>query len=163
MMAHDAKRKITGRWAVGRSLMPAHNAFSEVRVTVGAAAHEFSEDFNATEFAISPKSDRMGIRLAGLALVRNTTRELISAAVGPGTVQVPPDGAPIVLMADAPTIGGYPCLAHVIHHDLPLLAQARPGDRVRFVTVSLAEAHRLWRKEERDLHILQEGLRPRFT
>ncbi|MCF7687767.1 MAG: biotin-dependent carboxyltransferase family protein [Cephaloticoccus sp.] len=163
LRAHDAKRKITGRWSVGRSLIPAHDDFSEVRVTVGAAAPEFSGDFNAVEFAISPKSDRMGIRLAGPALVRNTTREVISAAVGPGTVQVPPDGAPIVLMADAQTIGGYPCLAHVIHHDLRLLAQARPGDKVSFVTVPLAEAHRLWRKEERDLHLLQEGLRHRFT
>jgi antagonist of KipI len=63
-----------------------------------------------------------------------------------------------LLGADAQTIGGYPQLAHVISVDLPLLAQLRPGDRVRFAEVSLAEAHRLFRAREHALALLREGL-----
>src|SRR2546426_1082195 len=79
-------------------------------------------------------------------------------AVVPGTVQVPPDGQPIVLMADAQTIGGYPQVAHVIAVDLPLVAQLRPGDAVRFREVTLAEAHQLTLARERSLAMLREGL-----
>jgi 5-oxoprolinase (ATP-hydrolysing) subunit C len=62
----------------------------------------------------------------------------------PGTVQIPPDGQPIVLLADAQTIGGYPVAAHVIGADFPRVAQLRPGDTVRFAECTPAEARRLW-------------------
>ena len=65
---------------------------------------------------------------------------------------------PIVLMADAQTIGGYPQVAHVIDVDRPLVAQLRPGDAVRFREVPLAEAHELLLARERTLAILHEGL-----
>jgi antagonist of KipI len=84
--------------------------------------------------------------------------ELASTTVVPGTIQVPPDGQPIVLMADAQTIGGYPQVAHVISVDLPLLAQLRPGDAVRFREVTLAEAHQLATVRKRTLAMLREGL-----
>ena len=83
--------------------------------------------------------------------------------MAPGTVQVPPDGQPIILLADAQTIGGYPRLAHVIAVDLPLVAQLQAGNTVRFQEVSLEEAHRLWLARERDLAILAEGLAQKFT
>jgi antagonist of KipI len=78
--------------------------------------------------------------------------------VAPGTVQVPPDGRPIVLLADAQTIGGYPQIAHVIAADQPLAAQLRPGDRVGFREVGLAEAHELALAREHALAMLREGL-----
>ncbi len=64
-------------------------------------------------------------------------------AVGPGSVQVPPDGQPIVLLAEAQTLGGYPLAAHVISVDLPLVAQLRPGQTLRFQEIELAEAQHL--------------------
>ena len=88
---------------------------------------------------------------------------MLSSAVAPGTVQVPPDGQPIVLMADAQTIGGYPQLAHVISVDLPLLAQLRPGDAVSFQEVALGDAHQLWLAREYALAILREGLAQKFA
>jgi antagonist of KipI len=100
----------------------------------------------------------MGIRLGASKLVRIGGNELVSSAVAPGTVQVPPDGQPIVLMADAQTLGGYPMAAHVIAVDLPLVAQLRPGDRLRFSEVSLEEAHRLAIQREKVLGLLHEGL-----
>jgi 5-oxoprolinase (ATP-hydrolysing) subunit C len=77
----------------------------------------------------------MGIRLNGAPLER-TPGELVSEAVAPGAVQVANDGLPIVLGVDGQTIGGYPKVAHVIRADLDLLAQLRPGDRLRFARVS---------------------------
>ena len=91
-------------------------------------------------------------------LIRSRTEDLLSSAVAPGTVQVPPDGRPIILMADAQTIGGYPQVAHVIGPDLPLAAQLRPGDRVRFCEIALDEAHRLALARERELAHLRAGL-----
>jgi antagonist of KipI len=83
---------------------------------------------------------------------------VVSSAVAPGAVQVPPDGQPIVLLADAQTIGGYPQVAHVIAVDLPVMAQLRPGDTVRFVPVTLAEARELIAARERAIGLLREGL-----
>jgi biotin-dependent carboxylase-like uncharacterized protein len=92
------------------------------------------EAFFAHEYEVSAASNRMGLRLKGEPLVRRAG-ELVSEAVAPGAVQVTNDGLPVVLGVDGQTIGGYPKVAHVIRADLGLLAQLRPGDRVRFVRV----------------------------
>jgi antagonist of KipI len=90
----------------------------------------------------SPRSDRQGLRLDGAALSTDAPEQL-SAPVAPGTVQLPPDGLPIVLLADAQTVGGYPRLGHVIAADLPRLAQLRPGDEVAFVACDARTATQL--------------------
>ncbi|MBB2487770.1 allophanate hydrolase, partial [Mitsuaria sp. WAJ17] len=90
------------------------------------------------------RSNRMGSRLDGPALRRpdrpDQLAELPSHAVLPGVVQVPPDGQPIVLMADAQATGGYPRLAVVIEADLPRLAQCGPGQSLRFLPADEAQA-----------------------
>jgi antagonist of KipI len=156
--APDLVRKITGHWHIDERMLPAYGSSPEVRTVRGAQAPEYGEDFWRTKFTVSPKSDRMGVRLAGPALARSTGADLVSRTAVPGTVQVPPDGQPIVLMADAQTIGGYPQIAHVISVDLPLVAQLRPGDTVRFRDVTLAEAHELVLARERAIGMLHEGL-----
>jgi antagonist of KipI len=90
----------------------------------------------------SNRSNRQGLRLEGGKLGADRPEE-ISAPVAPGTVQLPPDGQPIVLLADAQTVGGYPRLGHVIAADLPRLAQLRPGDSLRFQACDLQTATRL--------------------
>jgi antagonist of KipI len=113
--------------------------------------------FRGAAFSVSPESDRMGVRLQG-TLLRRAGDDPVSEAVAPGTVQVPPGGAPILLLGDCQTIGGYAKLAHVISSDLPRAAQLRPGDEVRFQEVSLTEAYaRLW-QNERDLVKFSIGL-----
>jgi allophanate hydrolase subunit 2 len=82
----------------------------------------------------------MGYRLAGPALALETPREIVSQCVTFGTVQVPPGGQPIVLMADRQTTGGYPRIAEIVSADVPLFAQAAPGRSVRFERVTLDEA-----------------------
>jgi len=91
----------------------------------------------------------MGVRFDGPLLGGgDTAGSLASVAVLPGTVQLPPDGKPIVLLCDAQTIGGYPVIGHVIAADLPLVAQLRPGDRVHWREATIDEAHRALREAD---------------
>jgi antagonist of KipI len=144
---------------VAPEIRPAYSRSPIVRVVRGTEAGEFSGEFFQYLFTVEAHSDRMGLRLNGPQLERRSkVGELISSPVAPGAIQMPPDGQPIVLMADAQTLGGYPRIAHAISVDLPLLAQLRPGDTVRFQEVALAEAHRLRLAREHALAILREGL-----
>ena len=102
----------------------------------------------------------MGVRLEGEPLLgAGAFAGMASVAVFPGTVQVPPDGQPIVLLADAQTIGGYPVLGQVIAADLPRAAHLRPGDELRFEPVSLAEARAALREQEMAMSAVREGMR----
>jgi antagonist of KipI len=113
-------------------------------------------------FRIGADSNRVGLRLEGTRLALEEPLELVSEGVVPGTVQLPPSGDPIVLMAEAPTVGGYPRIAHVIEVDRPRLAQRRPGERVRFVEVSLGEAQTRYLERERALAALDRTIRERL-
>lgn len=145
-------------WFVDPQIFPGYADEVTVRVLAGAEAAEFDRDWLDRMFRVTPQSDRTGLRLSGERLAGRASAELVSRPVAPGTIQVPPDGQPIVLLADAQTIGGYPQLAHVITVDLPLLAQLRPGDSVRFREVTLDEAHAVWLAQEESLGWLGQGV-----
>jgi biotin-dependent carboxylase-like uncharacterized protein len=83
-------------------------------------------------YQVSPQSNRVGIRLTGPTLDRSRPGELASEGMVCGAVQVPPDGHPVVFLADHPVTGGYPVIAVVVEPDICLAAQARPGQPVRF-------------------------------
>ena len=100
----------------------------------------------------------MGVRLEGPELKRTESSDLLSEAVAPGTLQIPPNGQPILLLGDCQTIGGYPKIAHVITVDLPSAAQLWPGDTVRFQQVSLADAQALLREREKDFALFRAGV-----
>jgi antagonist of KipI len=116
------------------------------------------QSLTSEAFTVSPDSDRMGVRLEGPELKRLDDSDLISEAVAPGTVQVPPSGRPILLLGDCQTIGGYPKIAHVITVDLGIAAQVRAGDHIHFSEVSLADAHRFLVERERQLELFRVGL-----
>jgi antagonist of KipI len=149
-------------WHLSPSLLPPYSSGPVVRVTRGAQWSWFAESsqyqFFDEKFTVSPKSDRMGLRFTGQPLELAGPREMVSEAVAFGSVQVPPDGQPIVLMADRQTIGGYPKICDVVSVDLPLLAQLRPGDHAVFSLISLEQAQTLHMAEEHALSRLQEGL-----
>jgi antagonist of KipI len=105
-------------------------------------------------FRVSPASDRMGLRLAGPSLALVDPLDLISAPVATGTLQLPPGGAPILLMADRQTTGGYPRLGEVATVDLPAAAQLRGGEALTFRPVAVREALTLLRAREDRLEIL---------
>jgi antagonist of KipI len=148
-------------WRIG-SLIPAYDDRPTLRVIIGSEFDWLSpqgqEQLFSAEFEVTPQSDRMGYRLSGPRLELTSPRELISEAVCPGTIQVPADGQPILLMADCATTGGYPKAAFVASVDLPLAAQLRPGNKLRFIAISLAEAQSLLRQREADIGRLKVGL-----
>ncbi|HEV7897173.1 MAG TPA: biotin-dependent carboxyltransferase family protein [Planosporangium sp.] len=105
-----------------------------LRVRLGPRHDWFTDptELLTQAYTVDVNSNRVGVRLAGRPLTRAVAGELPSEGVVLGAVQVPANGQPLVFLADHPTTGGYPVIGVVDEADLPLLAQARPGDRVRF-------------------------------
>jgi KipI family sensor histidine kinase inhibitor len=155
--AHPPPRR--GDWRVG---WPRAERTLEVRFIAGVQAAWFDEAsralFRRAIYQTSASGDRTGLRLKGPSLSPTGTRGLVSQPVAAGSIQVPPDGVPIVLMPECQTIGGYPQIGHVISADLPALARALPGTPVTFREVSLDEARAAWRDLWRELGFLTAGL-----
>jgi antagonist of KipI len=147
------------RWADGDSALPVHVITGQHFADLDSASQQAL--FSAA-FRISADSNRVGYRLDGASLHLRKPLELVSAGVVPGTVQLPPGGAPIVLMAEAPTTGGYPRIAQVIAVDLPRLAQRRPGDSVRFTEISLKLAQTRYLERERAIATLAHTINERL-
>lgn len=133
------------KWFVKYNPVLPFEKSTELFVLPGSEIDYFTKDsidqFTHHEYMLSSRADRMGYAFQGKVLERANTKELLSEAVTFGTVQVPVDGQPIILMADRQTTGGYPKLAQVISAHLPRLAQLQPKQyaRFRFVTIEQAE------------------------
>ncbi|MGF6244687.1 antagonist of KipI [Paraburkholderia sp. GAS38] len=134
-----------------------------IRVIPGREWTYFSsharQALEAAPYRISPQSDRMGYRLEGEKLELTEPREVVSEAVSFGSIQVPADGQPIILMADRQTTGGYPKIGHVCAVDLPRLAQKMPGETIRLKVVDLGTAQRLMLSQERSFTALEQHCR----
>jgi biotin-dependent carboxylase-like uncharacterized protein len=121
---------------------------ARLRAIPGPQSDYFSDrevaSFFDTEYTVSAGSDRMGMRLAGRCIVHSRGFDIVSDAIAPGSIQVPGNGQPIVLLADRQTTGGYPKIATVISADMPALGQLPVGAKIAFepVTVEAAEAAR---------------------
>jgi len=102
---------------------------------------EAQQAFWRDEWKITSQSDRYGYRLAGTPLEAKTAIEMRSHGIVPGVIQVPPSGEPIIQLADGNSAGGYPKIGVVIEADLWRIAQAAPGNVLRFVSCTLEEAH----------------------
>ena len=161
-MNDDVGRRRISEWSAPTPwAFPAHRD-GFLRIVRGAHWDRFTPEAQTAlitnSFVVTPDSDRMGARLDGPELDRIDATDLLSEAVAPGTLQVPPNGKPILLLGDCQTIGGYPKIAHVITVDLPVAAQLWPGDVVRFQEVSLAEAQELLREREENYARFRVGL-----
>ncbi len=135
-----------------------------IRTLPGAEFHWWDEtqqqQFFNTPFLISKQRDRMGVRLetASNGSTFGKFDTMLSTAVCPGTVQVPPDGQPIALLADAQTTGGYPRIAQVVAVDIPRLAQIPSGKAVLFQQITLEEAESLFFEQENLLRKIRLSL-----
>jgi biotin-dependent carboxylase-like uncharacterized protein len=142
--------------------IPEYQAENELRVILGPQDDYFTEKgiqtFLHSEYMISIQADRMGCRLEGPPIEHKAGADIISDGVLPGAVQVPGDGLPIILLADRQTTGGYVKIATVSTVDLPKLAQAEPGDRVRFLQVTEEEAYQLLREYDRTMDALKQHI-----
>lgn len=141
----------------------------QIRVVWGPQEDYFTpaarDLFVASSYRISRDSDRMGSRLEGPQLDHDPERgsEIISDGIVPGAIQVPGNGAPIVLLADGPTVGGYPKIATVISVDLPILATLQPGRSISFRAVNTATAEQLLRHHRQQLVALVGQIVPIAT
>ncbi len=146
--------------------VPQPAAVQTIRITAGRHWDVFTAEARrlllATEFRIGAQSDRMGYRLEGPELARARPIEMISESVTFGTVQVPPDGKPIILMADRQTTGGYPKIASVASADLAILAQMTAPEALRFTLITLAEAQRIQAAREDEYSRLRQALKERI-
>jgi antagonist of KipI len=126
------------------SARPQYSPHPTLRAVMGPQDDHFTQEGLATffdsEYKVTAASDRMGYRLRGPSVEHSGPAEIVSDGVVTGSVQIPGDGQPIVLMVDHPTTGGYPKIAPVIRADLPLIAQCLPGDSVRFRAVGIQKA-----------------------
>ena len=121
-------------------------SISTIRVVLGYQSENFSNDqkdiFFNSEYEISERNDRMGIRILGRKIQSSITN-MLSEGISLGAIQIPQDGQPIILMNDRQTIGGYPKIGSIISDDLDKLSQLNQGDKINFQVISKEEAHNL--------------------
>jgi len=126
--------------------IPDLTAAPTIRVVLGPQAERFTEEGIAAllggDYEMLPQSDRMGARLRGARIAHRRGHDIISDGIALGSIQVPGDGQPIALLVDRQSTGGYTKVATVCSFDIGRLGQVKPGQRLRFRAVTLAEAHR---------------------
>ncbi|WP_285766896.1 biotin-dependent carboxyltransferase family protein [Peribacillus sp. SI8-4] len=152
---------LSPKWFVNeKEFMPDRKPL--IRFIAGSQYDQFmnasKQSFEEHAFKVSNQSDRMGYRISGPGLEWENDVELLSEAVTNGSIQVPPDGNPIILLADSQTTGGYPKIAQVITADLSMIAQIKPGESIQFSRVTLREAERLYLQKEREMKELQTSI-----
>lgn len=134
---------------------PAYGGEPEVAVVLGPQDDRFTARGIAALFEapyeMSPQNDRMGARLRGPFIEHTRGHDIISDGVALGGIQVVGDGQPIVLLADRQSTGGYTKIGTVCSFDIGRIAQTRPGGRIRFRRVTVAEAHAMLRQSRRAL------------
>lgn len=149
-------------WSISTEYIPKFSSHPIIRIIKGRDYHAFTEESQYQvfheSFSITPNSDRMGYRLSGPLLKLNKQKEMISAAVTFGTIQVPSEGNPIILMSDRQTTGGYPIIGEVATVDLPLLAQTKPGDSLSFSEITHKDAQLLYLKNEQNIRSIKHGI-----
>jgi biotin-dependent carboxylase-like uncharacterized protein len=136
--------------SVDKRFIPDFADEPEIRVVPGPQADRFTSDGMATfvsnAYEMLPQSDRMGARLRGPRIEHVSGHDIISDGIPLGGVQVPGDGQPIVLLVDRQSTGGYTKIATVCSIDVGRVGQVKPGQRLRFRAIDVAQAHRLLRE-----------------
>ena len=120
-----------------------------IRVIKGTNFNYFSEqsikDFFSKKFEVTKLTDRMGMRIQGIKLINDKYTNIKSEGLVKGTIQIPADGNPIILLSDHGTIGGYPKFGVVISADYDKLVQITPGSKIKFKEIDLKDAENLYR------------------
>jgi len=137
-----------------------------LRIIPGPQDRHFTEKgvqtFCSSSYQVTPQCDRMGVRLEGPKIERRSDVEesIISEGLISGSIQVPGNGKPIIILTELVT-GGYTKIATIISTDLPKVAQLKPGDQVRFKPISIEESHDLLKEQEDRLKNFKEILQQR--
>jgi antagonist of KipI len=153
----EPRPRVTDRHAI-----PDFASEPEIRVVMGPQADRFTNDGLAAllggPYEMLPQSDRMGTRLRGGRIEHVRGHDIISDGIPLGGIQVPGDGQPIILLVDRQSTGGYTKVATVCSFDIARVGQVKPGQRLTFHAVDVAEAHRLLREDVASLErAVREG------
>ncbi|MFK2825536.1 biotin-dependent carboxyltransferase family protein [Bacillus sp. B190/17] len=150
-------------WTVNYDALISLQQTQTIRVIRGTEFDRFDEKSKKTLFqepyTLTTQADRMGYRMEGPSLSLEKEFELLSEGVTHGTIQVPPNGHPIILMADRQTTGGYPKIGQIISADLPSMAQLQPTAKIHFKEVSHEEAEMELLKKEQIINQIKIGIR----
>lgn len=143
--------------------IPEYKKQCVVRTVLGPQEDCFTEEsierFFKSIYEVTNEADRMGYRLAGETLQHKTGADIISDGINLGSIQIPGHGMPIVMMSERQTTGGYTKIATVISTDIAVMAQLKPGDKVRFERIDINEAHKILRAYEEKIAGLKEYLK----
>ncbi|WP_061810370.1 biotin-dependent carboxyltransferase family protein [Rossellomorea vietnamensis] len=154
-------------WSISSEFISSYHQKKVIRAIPGTEYDLFSEEsreqFFNQPFKVSSQSDRMGYRLEGPSLYLDEEFDMVSEAVVFGTIQVPSNGQPIILLADRQTTGGYPRIGYIASVDLPLIAQTKPGESITFTMISHEKAQELYIDRERQLNHLKQGIALKFN
>ena len=150
----NGRKDLSWRWVPPRRLVsPDDPDITRVRVIAGPQQDMFTAEglktFYENSYVITAHSDRMGYRLSGPKVEAKGGYDILSDGIVNGSIQISGEGQPIVMMADRQTTGGYAKIASLINVDIPLFAQLRPGQKVRFVPCTVQEAQELIRKTDK--------------
>ena len=122
-------------------------------------SYESIDKFFDSEFVIDSKSDRMGYRVNGPEIKFKHDIQMISGEVSFGTIQIPPDGNPIILLADRATAGGYPKIARVIYYDFQRIVQRKPSEKIKFKRITIEKAEDLYLEREKYIEDLKKSIK----
>ena len=157
---HTAFLRVPEEW------IPKYSKEAEIRVIMGPQDDAFTtmgiDSFLSETYTISSQSDRQGYRLEGPPIEHVSAADIISDAILPGSIQVPGNGQPIIMMVDAQTTGGYSKIACVIRPDIDVLAQMLPGRKVHFRKLTIEKAHDVLRSQEKRFLDLGNAMIPCF-
>lgn len=162
LIKHENKEDfVYPKWYIENCIFN-NSKLHEIRVFEDRQYKELSEKsryklFNS-EFKISSQSDRMGYRLQGPEIKLKRNIEMISGEVSFGTVQLPPGGQPIILLADRATAGGYPKIAHIAACDIQKLVQCKPGEKIRVKKITVDEAEKLYLNKEKYIEKIKRSV-----
>lgn len=142
--------------------IPSYSQNLELRVVLGPQDDAFTRqgiaDFFCAEYTISNEFDRMGYRLEGKSVEHTESADIISDGIVKGAIQIPGHGQPIIMLSDCQTTGGYTKIAHVITSDLWKIAQAKAGDKIKFVSVGIEEAQEVFIDYENKLSHIESRM-----
>jgi biotin-dependent carboxylase-like uncharacterized protein len=141
-------------------LIPFHPDNAVVRAIPGPQDDYFDKGLKTlfqSEYMVTARADRMGYRLQGdvISIKDGMPKSIVSEPSMPGSIQIPPDEQPIILLVEQ-TVGGYAKIATVISSDLPAIAQTTPGDTIRFEKINLTIAHDLIIEEQNKINIIKD-------
>lgn len=144
------------------SYIPKYSNNYQIRVVKGPQDDYFTEKglttFFNNDYKVTSECDRMGFSFEGEPIDLKNGSDIISDGITFGAVQIPGHGKPIIMMADRQTTGGYAKIGSVIFKDLSTLSQAKPGDSVSFVEVTIDTAHKELKELEETLSIIKKDI-----